>query len=306
MRRVMAGRRCGWRQCGAALAEFVVTLPALLLLGLGGYQGFLAYHAKTVLDYAAFEAARRGAVAHAQIEPMREELGLRLAPVFGGDGSAGSAVAAVTRGMLDTRDPRYTQIEVLNPTREAFADFGVVNAQTGRRELPNDHMRFRSSAVGATSGVSVQDANLLKIRVTYGYRLTVPVVGRAVAWALAKLDPGHGVYYAARRLPLESVALVRLQSAAWEGGNASAGGGVSGGAPPQPGQPPAPGGGPLPPGGASPLPGNQGNPQSCALSGGTGPAQTPGGLAGVFQPTPPSLPLAAAPAAGAPSTPTAS
>jgi len=87
------------RQLGS-LVEFVVVTPALLLLGLGGFQGVMAYNAKSVLDYATFEAARKGAVTHAQIEPMREELGLRLAPVYGGDGSAEMAIAAITQSVL--------------------------------------------------------------------------------------------------------------------------------------------------------------------------------------------------------------
>ncbi|HHJ14286.1 MAG TPA: hypothetical protein ENJ79_07895, partial [Gammaproteobacteria bacterium] len=38
------------------MAEFAVVVPALLLLGLGGLQAFLGYHAKIILDYATFEA----------------------------------------------------------------------------------------------------------------------------------------------------------------------------------------------------------------------------------------------------------
>ena len=45
-----------------------------MLLGIGGgtVQTGLAYHGKTVLNYATFEAARTGAVQHALVDRMRE------------------------------------------------------------------------------------------------------------------------------------------------------------------------------------------------------------------------------------------
>ncbi|MBT2971609.1 MAG: pilus assembly protein, partial [Candidatus Thiodiazotropha sp. (ex Ctena orbiculata)] len=57
------------RQRGAAMTELLVALPALLLMGLGGLQSALLFDAKTTINYATFEAARKGAVTHAQSEP---------------------------------------------------------------------------------------------------------------------------------------------------------------------------------------------------------------------------------------------
>ena len=222
------------RQFGAAMAEFLVATPALLLLGLGGFQGVMAYNAKTVLDYATFEAARTGAVTHAQTGPMRETLGLRLAPVFGGDGSAKDAIAAITRASLDTQDTRYTKIQILNPTQQAFDDFGGPSPIPGVKEIQNSHLKYLPNTPGATSQVSIQDANLLKIKVTYGYRLTVPLISNVVTALLEKTDPKHAVYYAANRIPIQAVATVRMQSEARPDGNAPVDG--SGGTPP--GNPP--------------------------------------------------------------------
>ena len=222
------------RQFGAAMAEFLVATPALLLLGLGGFQGVMAYNAKTVLDYATFEAARTGAVTHAQTGPMRETLGLRLAPVFGGDGSAKDAIAAITRASLDTQDKRYTKIKILNPTQQAFDDFGGPSPIPGVQEIQNSHLKYLPTTPGATSQVSIQDANLLKIKVTYGYRLTVPLISNVVTAALTVTDPKNAVYYAANRIPIQAVATVRMQSEARPDGNAPVDG--SGGTPP--GNPP--------------------------------------------------------------------
>ncbi|MCU7891231.1 MAG: pilus assembly protein, partial [Candidatus Thiodiazotropha sp. (ex Ustalcina ferruginea)] len=117
-------RRLFSRQRGSAMTELLVSLPALLLMGLGGLQTALLYDAKTTLNYATFETARKGAVNHAQSDPLRKALGLRLAPLFGGDGSPRKAIAAITRSSLDVQDPRFTEIEIINPTVEAFDDFG--------------------------------------------------------------------------------------------------------------------------------------------------------------------------------------
>ncbi|MBT3028542.1 MAG: pilus assembly protein, partial [Candidatus Thiodiazotropha sp. (ex Ctena orbiculata)] len=92
------------------MTELLVSLPALLLMGLGGLQTALLFDAKMVINSATFEAARKGAVTHAQSEPMRRELGLRLAPLFGGDGSAERAISAITRASLDAQDSRFTEI----------------------------------------------------------------------------------------------------------------------------------------------------------------------------------------------------
>lgn len=67
------------KQGGAATSEFLVTLPVLLMLGLGGLQLGLMSHAKNTVSYATFEAARKGAVTHAQVGPIQEEFGLRIA-----------------------------------------------------------------------------------------------------------------------------------------------------------------------------------------------------------------------------------
>ncbi len=212
-------------QGGAAIAELVVVLPALLMLGLGVLQSALFYQAKTTVTYATFEAARKGAVTHAQRAPMLDEFGLRLAPVFGGDGSAEKAQRAINEGRKEALNPTLTRIAVLNPTRQAFADFGVRNSKNGKLEIPNTHLRYRDSeAIGADSRVNVQDANLLKIKTTYGFELKVPLINGAITTLLSQFDAGNAHYYAQGRIPITAVATVRMQSEAWEDGNWNADG----------------------------------------------------------------------------------
>lgn len=234
-----------FRQSGGATAEFLFAAPVLLLLGLGSLQTIFFYDAKTTLNYAAFEAARVGAVSHAQRPDMRNELGVRLSPIFGGDGSASEALQAMAESNVETHNPLFTRIQVLNPTREAFEDFAAHNPENGKREIPNDNLRFRSRKIGERSGVSIQDANLLKIKVTYGYALKVPVISTVLPAIMKWVDPANIAFYAAGRIPMTAVATVRMQSAAWPDDNASAGSGSTGGVPPEtsdPGESQPPGG----------------------------------------------------------------
>lgn len=80
-------------------------------------------------------------------------------------------------------------------------------------------------AVGGASGLNIQDANLLKIHVVYGYKLIVPFVGPAIADFLREVTspPAGGAYpglteriYNDGRIPLTATAIVRMQSPAFE------------------------------------------------------------------------------------------
>jgi len=220
---------CGrYKARGASTVEFVVVAPVLALMGLGTVQAGLAYHAKTVLNYATFEAARTGATHHALSGPMRRELAARLAPVIGGDGSdaaaAGAIGASLAAGTVNPLDAAFTRVRVLNPSTEAFDHFSIRSRESGRDAIPNSHLRFRAGAAAGTdpaagidpvSGVDLRDANLLRIEVTYGFDLKVPLIGALAAPLLTLYDPAHADYHAAGKLPLTSVATVRMQSEVW-------------------------------------------------------------------------------------------
>ncbi len=203
-------------QNGSSMIEFVLAAPILLLLGLGTVQAGLMYHANTLLNYATFEAARKGAVNHAEPVVMEQEFSIRLAPVYGGDGTDASILQAIQASVRDNSASPFTTLTILNPTADAFNDWGLVNAVSGHLEIPNSHLRQRHDALapGPASGVSLQDANILKIKSTYAFELKVPFVNRLFLETLTLLYPENTVYYASNRVPLESVATVRMQSPA--------------------------------------------------------------------------------------------
>ena len=199
-------------QQGASLVEFAIIGLMIVLVGLFTLQIGLLYHGKITLNYAVFEAARTGAVNNASMSAMRNELGRRLAPLEGGDGSSGKAIAAVAKSSLRVNDPVNTRIVILNPTYAAFTDWAIQDSESGKRIIPVNHLRHQEYTIGRQSGLSVRDATLLKVQVTHGLDLRVPVVDKLMTVPMKWIDPVNAAFYLRGKWPLQSVATVRMQS----------------------------------------------------------------------------------------------
>ena len=216
------------RQRGQSLTEFLVTMFGFSFLLLGLFQAILFYRAKATVDYAALEAARAGAVHGASKASLQDGLARGLAPLYAvasdSPGKAGAALAFV-----DAKKDILlgaAKVEVLAPTRAAWQGLKQIQYD-GKQAMPNDSLYFRNRSA---AGVSVQDANLLKVRVTYDYPLIVPVIDRMLAafqsfGGPAKRDlirsatRGRVVY----SLPIQSTAMVRMQSPVTDAGNLAVG-----------------------------------------------------------------------------------
>src|SRR5690606_21865794 len=85
----------------------------------------------------------------------------------------------------------------------------------GVRELPNDRLHARDTERGSGGGLNIQDANLLRVEVTYGHALKVPLVGSLLARVLSSArerDAFHQQLLRRGRLPITATATVRMQS----------------------------------------------------------------------------------------------
>ena len=204
------------RHRGTAIVEAVIALPILLVVILGAIQFGLIYEAKATLNHAGLQAARAGAVSNAQPDEIRRGLARGLAPLYSPESSLRGV--AGTYAQLNASLLTDARIRVLNPTREAFTDFGEEVA--GQREIPNDRLHARSTALGSASNLNIQDANLLKLEITYGYELKVPLVNRFIARLMlagragAAPDPFKQQLLRRTRLPISTAATVRMQSPA--------------------------------------------------------------------------------------------
>ena len=202
------------RQRGVSLVETVIMLPVLMLIGLGIVQYALVYEAKSSLNYATLLSARAGALDHARPEALRVGFAKGLAPLYSpAEGEQGmlEAQRKVGQDILD----EYVHFAIINPTTDAFGDFAEDLDLTGQvNDIPNLDLHSFPDTVGRGSGVNIQDANLLKVHITYGTRLLVPFVGpmtASIAQAFTD-DPIRLRMLRAGRLPITASATVRMQN----------------------------------------------------------------------------------------------
>jgi hypothetical protein len=200
------------RQLGAALAEAAIALPILIVVLLAAIQFGFVYQAKATLNHAALQAARAGAVRNGEPAALRHGLAMGLVPLASPDASLQGAAEAVAR--IEAELPTDARIRILNPTRESFDDFAI--ERDGVRELPNDRLHTLGTELGTRGGLNIQDANLLRVEVTYGYELKVPLVNGFLArlslLTAGEIDPFHEQLLRRNRLPISATATVRMQS----------------------------------------------------------------------------------------------
>jgi len=237
---IASRRRCR----GQSMVEFMIVTPVMLLLVFGSLQFAFLYQAKTALNYAAFQTAREGAVNHAHMAIMENAFARNMAAIYTHDDTVAEVVQARDRIRQEIA-AGFVQIDVLNPTDKMFDVFGIDPDGDGAREIPNDNLMYRPLTREPDSNATVQDANLLKLRVTYCYPMYVPYVNRVLAIMLTQLPnpdtcPGCSGNFQHPgfekncldngRFPLNSQAIVRMQSSISEDGMlaGSAGTGLGG------------------------------------------------------------------------------
>ncbi|MDO4904518.1 MAG: TadE/TadG family type IV pilus assembly protein [Lautropia sp.] len=255
----MTGGFRGLPQAGVSSVELLIALPVLLLMLLGIIQFVLIFHARHSLEYALTEAARRGAVEHAAPAAIQRGLAVGMAPWLYGASDWHSKMLGEARALLHVKEGLsmgWLQMVQRSPTLESFQDWAEpARDHMGERiantdEIPNDNLdnrrlrmlpksgvagRVGGEPVGQRSGQTLADANLLRLEMDYGVRVSVPIVGTAllktlIAWhGCGNIGVGYQPgtpdicrYYKATdllgrpagRIPVKVVATVRMMSPA--------------------------------------------------------------------------------------------
>lgn len=219
---------------GVSTVEFVVVFPIALLVLLCLIQWGFVHMAKLTLNHATFMAARQGSTMGGRQAHLTSALVKGLVPFYQ-DSTITNDLDRINRAyeiaLTEAAKPGVLDLQRLSPNQDTLADFGVeVN---GKRLIPHDNLQWRNTAIGAASGVNIQDANLLKVRVVYGYSLKVPLMAALLrtvmcggstspvrSWGSdvppgATLEQQAGpclLYYSKGRVPIESYAVVEMQS----------------------------------------------------------------------------------------------
>jgi hypothetical protein len=196
-------------QHGVAIVETLLVFPLIILMGFGIVQLAVIWQAKSALNYGAFMAARRGALTSMDIDAMKTELNDAVAGVFDPDVDT------------DFDSSKHTFIRILNPTSDAFTDFGgpatasVACVDALKCEIPNSQLQHREMTVGTTSFVNIQDANLLRIEAIIGFKPNLPMIGpvfQEIIGHLGSSDTIKNNLFAAHRIPLRAIYTIHMQS----------------------------------------------------------------------------------------------
>ncbi len=227
---------------GQAMVEFIIIFMVMIMLVFGIFQFTLIYKAKITLNYATFEAVRAGAVNNARIAAVNQAFARGMAPLYTHRDTVEAVHTARKQVTDEIADGEQVCIERINPIKQDFTEHQIANTYfpdpnlTEGFAIPVDNLFYRSdkttSGPGGGSGrVSIQDATLLKIKITYCYPLYVPFLNRVIpewftgtsnvtqftgdATAVAH-DAGFGAFKQAcinnRQLPITASAVMRMQT----------------------------------------------------------------------------------------------
>jgi hypothetical protein len=211
----------------------------------------MIFFAKNQVNHATFMAARAGAMDHANSATILAAYEQALAPMFGGGSNVLEVQAARQKARNDVeyglQGAPSAYIRMLNPTAESFEDWkepklAVKYNTGGKRVIPNSNLSSKDQRIGASSGQTIYDANLLKLRILHGYEPKIPVARTVFVAYLKAMDPGNDPEYTALvqagRIPLSINVTLHMQSDAIEQTPESAPGAGNNGTPTNPGDPP--------------------------------------------------------------------
>jgi hypothetical protein len=223
----MGPGRAGAARCqrGAATVEFYIVvflvmvpmLMAVLQLGL-----FMV--ANNTVHVATLNAARAGAASGVDPSEMRRAFASGVAPLYAAGALAnigagafadisdhcvtGAGLALGTANADVAANPA-NKISVLNPTRVAFADFGITHQN--QRIIPVDNLLYDNTMGGKTKQRR-SDALLLKIEAQYCYRMVIPIIDKLVIDVLVWSSSNRRALacYLQNGVPIISQAVVRM------------------------------------------------------------------------------------------------
>lgn len=199
------------------MIEFTIVGPALTLIGTLILQFTFIFNAKNLVNHAGFMAARAGSMGNATLSSIENAYAQALIPLYGGGLNNEEIVASLVKARADLIG--NARIEIINPTKESFDDWADTSLKDKykARAIPNAGMNFKDlTQVKNNSGQTLQDANLLKLKITHGYELKIPLASTLMQmlmkWSDSGTDSFATLMYSQRRLPLVSHITVQMHS----------------------------------------------------------------------------------------------
>lgn len=237
-------------QSGVSITEFILVAPLILFIGLAGIQYGLIYAARLNVTYAAYEAARAGAIYNADPVRIQNAFFKGMVPYFATPGihlpGNVNIKSPITRTnpnlaqiglqgttlkeLIKKTESAFVHIHMVNPSRASFDDWNdpllanVYKIKTGQtvRIIPNDRLDKKTKEIKAKSKQNIQDANVLKLRIVYGYEPRIPlmkdVFSSLTSFFTSDRDAANIRMLAAGRIPIVVDISAQMLSPAIEGG----------------------------------------------------------------------------------------
>jgi hypothetical protein len=195
----------------------VVALFALLPLCLGAVQMALLMSENHHVDHAAFLAARQAAMGQGDLGMARRAFAQAASVLFVEAGSEVDASNVAQRvgtayGTALADQAQFGRFRIVSPDADAQADFAIRRGSA--RVIPNDGLEYRPRAPGRRSGMSIQEANVLRLEVVWCRPLIVPFARELLLGALRVIDrdPWRQYCYSQGRIALRSEGVSPMQS----------------------------------------------------------------------------------------------
>ena len=239
------------KQKGVSITEFIIIAPLILFIGLIGIQYGLIYVARLNVTYAAYEAARAGAIYNADPQRIQNAFFKGLVPYFATSGiylpgnthirspftSQNPNLAQVTlqgialKEVIKKTESAFLSIHMVNPSKASFDDWNdatlakAYRIKTGQtvKVIRND--KFDQSdalTIKPNSKQNLADANVLKLRFTYGYEPRIPLMknifSSLTSFFTSNRDAANLRMLAAGRIPIVVDISAQMLSPAVQGG----------------------------------------------------------------------------------------
>ncbi|MCG7220155.1 TadE family protein [Acinetobacter sp. AG3] len=236
-------------QKGVSLTEFIIIAPLLLFIGLIGIQYGLIYVARLNVTYAAYEAARAGAIYNADPARIQNAFIKGLVPYFATPGiylpgnnhvatpiSKNPNLAQVAlqgtalKEIIKKTESAFMHIHIINPSKASFDDWNddllakAYRIKTGQnvRIISNDNLDTKATTIKNKSKQNIQDANVLKLRFVYGYEPRIPLMknifSSLTSFFTSNRDAANLRMLAAGRIPIVVDISAQMLSPAIEAG----------------------------------------------------------------------------------------
>lgn len=156
-------------QTGVSMTETLLLVPVIFLLFGAIMHVSMVAQAKSNLEYAALMAARVASTTPnfgLVDDAVKNEVMKRMRASDPNNATYESL--CTSKGIND-----FVIIKVLSPNYQAFIDFGRPDIVLGSTAIPNDNLSARSQQLSG-DGISIQDANILHMRVFYLYDSRIP------------------------------------------------------------------------------------------------------------------------------------